>query len=76
MFIKHSAEFGGIYAKLLDKGVEINHMGTRKTFRNFTELDDYLDRISTPSLQDENNEFLSILNRKMTSKMLRSKLPL
>jgi hypothetical protein len=73
-FMKHSPEFGGIYVKVLQeqRGVEVFCNNERRLFSNFVELDSYLDRLNTTINQTDNNEFYSILNRKMTSKLLRS----
>jgi hypothetical protein len=66
-FVKHTPVSGGIYAKLMQKGVEIQHSGERVIFTNFNELDDFLDKIK----RGDTNEFVSILNRRDTTKMLR-----
>ena len=74
-FVKHTPECGGIYARLLreGRGVEISVNNERKTFDNFTTLDSYLDRLTSRNNinQVQNQQFLSILSRKMTSKTLR-----
>lgn len=74
-FVKHTPEYGGIYAKLMQKGVEIQYNNEKKVFTNFIELDNYLDRISVNNQSNGSRDFISILNRKVTSKILRS-LPL
>ena len=66
-FVKHTPVSGGIYAKLMQKGVEIQHSGERVVFTNFTELDDFLDKLK----RGDTNEFVSILNRRDTTKILR-----
>ena len=72
-YVKHTPEAGGIYAKVLQKGVEIQYNNRKQIFTNFVELDNYLDRITIPSTPDDNQKnFLSIINRKMTSKILRT----
>ncbi|MBD3353087.1 MAG: hypothetical protein GF364_16520 [Candidatus Lokiarchaeota archaeon] len=75
-FIKHDPIYGGIYARLFQKGVEIQYNNERKVFTNFNELDAYLDRISVRDEYDDNQKFLNLINRRMTSKWLRSSLPL
>jgi hypothetical protein len=74
-FVRHSPASGGIYARLLQKGVEIQHSGEKIIFTNFDDLDDYLDRINSPRMSDEASEFVNILNRKISSNVLRT-LPL
>ena len=72
-YVKHTPEAGGIYAKVLQKGVEIQYNNRKQIFTNFIELYNYLDRITSPSTPDDNQKnFLSIINRKMTSKILRT----
>ena len=72
-YVKHTPEAGGIYAKVLQKGVEIQYNNRKQIFTNFIELDNYLDRLTLPSTPDDNQKnFLSIINRKMTSKILRT----
>ena len=77
IFVKHTPECGGIYARLLkqEKGVEIQYNNERNIFTNFVELDNYLDRINVSAPSNDSQSFFSLLNRKMTSKVLRS-LPL
>ena len=70
-FVKHTPVSGGIYAKLMQKGVEIQHSGEKLVFTNFNELDDFLERITSPRRSDEANEFINILNRKISSNVLR-----
>lgn len=67
-FVKHTPVSGGIYAKLMQKGVEIQHSGERVVFTNFTELDSFLDKLTRG---DTTNEFVNILNRRMSSNVLR-----
>ncbi|MBN2157047.1 MAG: hypothetical protein JW776_13470 [Candidatus Lokiarchaeota archaeon] len=74
-FVKHTPASGGIYARLMQKGVEIQHSGEKIIFTNFNELDDYLERITSPRILDEENEFVNILNRKISATVLRT-LPL
>ncbi|MHA1729943.1 MAG: hypothetical protein ACTSWY_14630 [Promethearchaeota archaeon] len=71
-YVTHNALCGGIYAKLLQRGVEIHYNNEKRTFTNFLELDNFLDRISAVNQPTNNGNFISILNRKMASKMLRS----
>ncbi|MCP4762183.1 MAG: hypothetical protein GY870_10405 [archaeon] len=76
-FVKHTPEYGGIYAKLLQKGVEIQFNSEKKVFTNFNELDNFLDKINVGPVQNGavQNDFYSILNRKSNTKVLRA-LPL
>ena len=71
-FVKHIPACGGIYARLMQKGVEIQHCGERVVFTNFNDLDDFLEKITSPRMSDEANEFVNILNRKISSTVLRT----
>jgi hypothetical protein len=77
-FIKHDPVYGGIYARVMPKGVEIQFNNERLVFENFNELDDFLDRVSLHSNTASNDydQFSSIITRKMTSKLLRTTLPI
>ncbi|MHA1820488.1 MAG: hypothetical protein ACTSVC_08455 [Promethearchaeota archaeon] len=76
-YVRHSMEAGGIYAKILDNqpGVEIIFNNKRRIFHNFTELEEFLNNIDSKAGLTSEQPFISLLNRKMTSKVLRT-LPL
>jgi len=73
-FIQHNPKYGGIYAKLLDRGVEIKYNNQTFVFTNFTELDNFLNKIYTDVESEANEEFNRLLRRNYTSKMLRTEL--
>lgn len=73
-YVKHDVRTGGVYAYLQHRGVRIVTEGDQRSFNNFDELDEYLDKLSV-STRDDTSQFLSILNRRTTTKMLRQ-LPL
>lgn len=76
-FIKHDPVYGGIYARVMPKGVEIQFNLERLVFTNFNELDDFLDKLSIhTNATNDYDQFCSIITRKMTSKILRSTLPI
>ena len=70
-FVKHTPVSGGIYAKLMQKGVEIQHSGEKLVFTNFNDLDDFLEKCQNIKISDEANEFVNILSRKLSSNVLR-----
>ncbi|MHA1745358.1 MAG: hypothetical protein ACTSWW_05125 [Promethearchaeota archaeon] len=73
-YVKHDVNTGGVYAYIQHRGVRIVTEGDQRNFSNFNELDEYLDKLSV-STRDDTSQFLSILNRRTTTKMLRQ-LPL
>ncbi|MHA1340619.1 MAG: hypothetical protein ACTSRZ_10710 [Promethearchaeota archaeon] len=73
-FIKHDPIYGGIYARLLQKGVEIKYNHQRLVFTNFTDLSDFLNRLYVGAGLNNSTEFNRLLKRNLTSKMLRTEL--
>ena len=73
-YVKHDVKTGGVYAYIQHRGVRIVTDGDQRTFNNFNDLDEYLDKLSV-STRGETSQFLQILNRRSTTKMLR-KLPM
>lgn len=69
-YVKHDVNVGGIYAYLKHRGVKITVQGESRYFNNFSELDQFLDQLRM-STRSENSEFMAILNRRTTSKLLR-----
>ena len=72
-YVKHDINVGGIYAFIQQRGVKIVAENKEKLFNNFNDLDLYLDRLSI--FKGENSDFLAILNRRTTTKILR-KIPI
>lgn len=70
-FVKHDVRAGGIYAYPVSNGVKIVANNETRFFNNFDDLDLYLDRLVMPSRTD-NAEFMQVLNRRNTSKLLRA----
>ena len=69
-YVKHDIKVGGIYAFLQHRGVRIVAENKQKTFNNFDDLDLYLDRLVIFK-DNDNSDFLTILNRRNTTKLLR-----
>lgn len=75
-FIKHDPVYGGIYAKVMPKGVEIQFNNEKLVFNNFNDLDEFLDRVSIHSTPNDYDQFNTIITRNMMSKVLRTTLPI
>jgi hypothetical protein len=72
-YVRHDIRSGGIYAYLQHRGVKIVANNETEFFNNFETLEKHLDKlIIMNSRQQETSDFLSILNRRNTSKVLRS----
>jgi len=69
-YVKHDVHVGGIYAYLKHRGVKISVQGETRYFNNFSDLDQFLDQLKI-STRSENSEFMAILNRRTTTKLLR-----
>ena len=69
-YVKHDVKTGGVYAYLQNRGVKIIAENKSRFFNNFNDLDEYLDKLSL-STREDTSEFMAILNRRTTSKMLR-----
>ena len=69
-YVKHDIKVGGIYAFIQHRGVKIVAENKEKIFNNFDELDLYLDRLVIFK-DNSNSDFLAILNRRNTTKLLR-----
>ena len=69
-YVKHDIRVGGIYAFIQHRGCRILADNNERTFNNFNDLDLYLDRL-TIHKDNSNSDFLAILNRRNTTKLLR-----
>ncbi|UYP44119.1 hypothetical protein NEF87_000404 [Candidatus Lokiarchaeum ossiferum] len=69
-YVKHDIRTGGIYAYVQHRGVKIVADNKSKEFSNFNELDQYLDQLSM-STREDTTQFMQVLNRRNSSKMLR-----
>ena len=69
-YVKHDIKVGGIYAFIQHRGVRIVADNKEKTFNNFDDLDLFLDRLVIYK-DNSNSDFLAILNRRNTTKLLR-----
>jgi len=69
-YVKHDIKVGGIYAFIQHRGCRIVAENREKTFNNFNDLDSYLDRLVIFK-DNSNSDFLAILNRRNTTKLLR-----
>jgi len=69
-YVKHDIKVGGIYAFIQNRGVRIVADNTEKNFNNFNDLDLYLNRLVIFK-DNSNSDFLAILNRRNTTKLLR-----
>ena len=69
-YVKHDVKVGGIYAYIQNRGVKIVADNKEKMFNNFNDLDLYLDRLVIYK-DNANSDFLAILNRRSTTKLLR-----
>ncbi len=69
-YVKHDVRTGGIYAYIQHRGVRIVADNNSKEFSNFNELDAYLDQLSL-STREDTTQFMQVLTRRNTSKMLR-----
>jgi hypothetical protein len=76
-YVRHDIKVGGIYAYLENRGVKIVNNNEEQFFNNFDELDRFLDKMSMNATRsgNETSDFLAILNRRMTSNLLR-KIPM
>ncbi len=70
-YVRHDERMGGVYAYLQNNGVKIVANNESRLFSNFNDLDSYLDSLNVPS-RNENAQFMQILNRRNTSKLLRT----
>ena len=70
-YVKHDPRAGGIYAYIQENGVKVVANNETHIFSNFNELDLYLDQLMS-STRAEGSEFMQILNRRNTSKLLRT----
>ncbi len=70
-YVKHDIKVGGIYAFIQHRGCRIVANNKETTFNNFNDLDLYLDRLVIFKSNSENSDFLTILNRRNTTKLLR-----
>jgi hypothetical protein len=72
-YMLHNERAGGIYAYIQDNGVKIVANNESRMFSNFNDLDLYLDQLMSTT-RVEGSEFMQILNRRNTSKLLRANL--
>jgi hypothetical protein len=73
-YVRHDLNAGGIYAYEMNNGVKIVANDDVKFFSNFNDLDTYIDKLTVPSRSD-NSQFLQVLSRRNTAKLLR-KIPM
>ncbi len=69
-YVKHDVAIGGIYAYLRHRGVKITVNGESRFFNNFNDLESYLDQLRL-STRNDTSEFMAIINRRSTTKLLR-----
>ncbi len=69
-YVKHDVQIGGIYAYLRHRGVKITVNGESRFFNNFNDLESYLDQLRL-STRNDTSEFMAIINRRSTTKLLR-----
>ena len=73
--MKHDEYIGGIYAYLQHRGVKIVANNESRFFNNFDRLEEYLEQLYMRARSIENTEdsFYQILNRREKSNFLRMK---